>query len=66
MSQDVHRKTAAEMFGVPEDQVTPEQREAARVANFGTLYGRGPNLQNIPIRTPEGARVRDLFRTKKP
>lgn len=36
---DVHRKTAAEMFGVPEDQVTPEQRSAARAANFGVLYG---------------------------
>jgi len=66
MSQDIHRKTAAEMFGVPEDQVTPEQREAARAINFGALYGRGPNLQNIPIRTPEGPRIRDLFKSKKP
>lgn len=64
MGQDVHRKTAAEMFGVPEDQVTPEQLHAARVANFGTLYG-GPNLQNIPIRTPEGPRIRDPFTRKK-
>jgi len=62
---DVHRKTAAEMFGVPEDQVTPEQREAARVVNFGSLYGRGPNLQNIPIRTEEGPRISDLFRKEK-
>lgn len=65
MGQDVHRQTAAEMFGVPEDQVTPEQLHAARIANFGTLYGRGPNLQNLPIRTPEGPRIRDLFKQKK-
>ncbi len=36
---EVHRKTATELFGVPEDQVTPERLHAARVVNFGTLYG---------------------------
>jgi len=36
---DIHRKTAAEMFGVPEDEVTPEQRRAAKNRNFPLLYG---------------------------
>ena len=36
---DIHTKTAAEAFGVPFDQVTKDQRRAAKVINFGVLYG---------------------------
>jgi DNA polymerase-1 len=36
---DVHRATAAEVFGVPVDQVTSEQRRYAKVINFGLIYG---------------------------
>ncbi len=36
---DVHAATAARIFGVPEDQVTPEMRRRAKVINFGLLYG---------------------------
>lgn len=36
---DVHTKTASEAFGVPMDKVTKEQRRAAKVINFGILYG---------------------------
>lgn len=36
---DVHTKTAAEAFHVPFDEVTKEQRRAAKVVNFGILYG---------------------------
>jgi DNA polymerase-1 len=36
---DVHRATAAEVFGVPVDQVLPEQRRYAKVINFGLIYG---------------------------
>ena len=36
---DIHTKTAAEAFGVPFDQVTKKQRRAAKVINFGILYG---------------------------
>ena len=36
---DIHTKTAAEAFGVPMTQVTKEQRRAAKVINFGILYG---------------------------
>ncbi|AEG92372.1 DNA polymerase I [Ramlibacter tataouinensis] len=36
---DVHRATAAEVFGVPPDQVTSEQRRYAKVINFGLIYG---------------------------
>lgn len=36
---DIHTKTAAEAFGVPMDKVTKDQRRAAKVINFGVLYG---------------------------
>ena len=37
--QDVHRATAAEVFGLPPDQVSSEQRRYAKVINFGLIYG---------------------------
>ncbi|HHO59017.1 MAG TPA: DNA polymerase I, partial [Thiotrichales bacterium] len=36
---DVHRATAAEVFGVPLDEVEAEQRRAAKAINFGLIYG---------------------------
>jgi DNA polymerase-1 len=36
---DVHRATAAEVFGMPLEQVTSEQRRYAKVINFGLIYG---------------------------
>ncbi|QXL84481.1 DNA polymerase I [Comamonas sp. NLF-1-9] len=36
---DVHRATAAEVFGVAADQVSSEQRRYAKVINFGLIYG---------------------------
>jgi DNA polymerase-1 len=38
-NMDVHRATAAEIFGVSTDQVTSEQRRYAKVINFGLIYG---------------------------
>jgi DNA polymerase I len=37
--QDVHRSTAAEVFGVPLDAVDSDQRRAAKAINFGLMYG---------------------------
>jgi DNA polymerase-1 len=36
---DVHRATASEVFGVPADEVSNEQRRYAKVINFGLIYG---------------------------
>lgn len=36
---DIHTKTAAEAFNIPLDKVTKTQRRAAKVINFGVLYG---------------------------
>ncbi|SHK10259.1 DNA polymerase I [Anaerobranca californiensis DSM 14826] len=37
--QDVHQRTASEVFGVPLDQVTEQQRRHAKAVNFGIVYG---------------------------
>ena len=36
---DVHRATAAEVFGVPLDSVTADQRRSSKAINFGLIYG---------------------------
>ena len=36
---DIHTRTAAEVFGVPKDEVTREMRSAAKAVNFGIVYG---------------------------
>lgn len=41
MSDDIHRMTASHMFDVPLDEVTKDQRAAAKVRNFRFLYGTG-------------------------
>ncbi|AKH37073.1 MULTISPECIES: DNA polymerase I [Nitrosomonas] len=38
-NEDIHCATAAEVFGVPVDQVNQEQRRYAKVINFGLIYG---------------------------
>jgi DNA polymerase-1 len=40
---DVHTKTASEVYGIPMDDVTKDQRRAAKVINFGVLYGMSPH-----------------------
>ncbi len=37
--KDIHTSTAAQVFGMPEDMVTPEMRRAAKAVNFGIVYG---------------------------
>ena len=37
--QDIHRRTASEVFGIPLDEVTPEERSHAKAVNFGIIYG---------------------------
>ena len=53
--QDIHRRTAAEIFGVSLEAVSAEQRRAAKAINFGIVYGmsafRLSNELRIPRRT---------------
>ena len=37
--EDIHRSTASEVFGVPLERVTAEERRMAKVINFGLIYG---------------------------
>ncbi|GAC1395370.1 MAG: hypothetical protein NVSMB68_12400 [Thermoanaerobaculia bacterium] len=49
---DIHRATASKMFNIQEDELTHDQRRAAKTINFGVLYGmsafRLSNELNIP------------------
>ena len=54
---DIHRATAAEVFGVPLEAVTSDQRRTAKVINFGLIYGMSAFglAQNLGIE-PSAAR----------
>lgn len=39
--EDIHRSTAAKIYGLPIDQVTPRLRSSAKAINFGIMYGKG-------------------------
>lgn len=38
-NEDIHARTAAEVLGIPINDVTPEQRRSAKAVNFGIVYG---------------------------
>ena len=48
---DIHTKTASEIFGVPVDQVTPQQRRDAKAVNFGIIYGMSNYGLSVSIKT---------------
>jgi DNA polymerase-1 len=39
--EDIHRRTAAEVYGIALEEVTSDQRSASKAVNFGLLYGQG-------------------------
>lgn len=65
---DIHRKTASEVFGVTEDEVTKDQRTAAKAGVFGLMYGRGTKAIAAQYGMSEKAaeEVRTLFFQKYP
>ncbi len=38
---DIHRSTAAKIYGIPQSEVTPRLRSSAKAINFGIMYGKG-------------------------
>lgn len=55
---DVHRRTASELFSVPPEQVTPEQRGIGKTVNFATIYGQGATalgqILSVPRKEAQG------------
>jgi len=49
---DIHARTAAQVAGVSPEQVTADQRRAAKVVNFGVMYGMGAHALSQQIGVP--------------
>lgn len=60
---DIHTVTAARVFGVAEDAVTPEQRRRAKMVNFGIIYGISAFglSQRLGIARGEAAEIIDAY-----
>ena len=56
--KDIHTSTAAQVFDMPEDMVTPEMRRAAKAVNFGIVYGIGAYslAKDIGVSVPQADR----------
>jgi DNA polymerase-1 len=65
---DVHRATAAEVFGVTLEQVSTEQRRTAKVINFGLIYGMSSFglARNLGIETKAAAAYIDKYFQRYP
>jgi DNA polymerase I len=65
---DVHRATAGEVFGVPPDEVSSEQRRYAKVINFGLIYGMSSFglARNLGIDTKAAANYIDRYFQRYP
>lgn len=66
--KDIHRATAAEVFGMPLESVTGEQRRSAKAINFGLIYGMSAfglaRQLNIPRK--EAQKYMDLYFERYP
>lgn len=65
---DVHRATAARVYGVPLEAVTSEQRRNAKAVNFGIIYGQSAFglSQNLGIPRTEAAQIIEQYFTQYP
>ena len=52
--QDIHRITASQVFGVPQELVTPLMRSQAKAVNFGIVYGIGAHSLSEDIHVSYG------------
>jgi DNA polymerase I len=67
--QDLHKLTASRLAGVPLDQVTKTQRQSAKSANFGLIYGvsapgfrkNAKNEYGLDMTEQEAERIRNTF-----
>ncbi|MCC6458940.1 MAG: DNA polymerase I [Saprospiraceae bacterium] len=63
LEQDIHQATAARVFGVPLEEVTPDQRRTAKTVNFSIIYGAGAtNLSSqLGIKRQEAKEIIDNY-----
>lgn len=66
--KDIHRATASEVFGIPLEEVTSEQRRSAKAINFGLIYGMSAFglSQQIGVERKEAQRYMDLYFERYP
>ena len=66
--KDIHRATAAEIMGVPESEVTTEQRRHAKAVNFGLIYGMSAFglARQIDVGRKEAQTYIDTYFTRYP
>jgi DNA polymerase-1 len=66
--KDIHTATAAKVYGVPEEEVTREQRYKAKSVNFGIIYGQGAFglAENLGISRTEAKAIIDNYRKEFP
>ncbi len=68
MDRDIHRATAAEVFGLTEEAVTDDQRRAAKAINFGLIYGMSAFglARQLSIARADAQRYVDLYFDRYP
>jgi DNA polymerase-1 len=63
-NKDIHTATAAKVYGVPENEVTKEQRYKAKSVNFGIIYGQGAFglADNLGVTRAEAKQIIDNYK----
>ncbi|HUT32548.1 MAG TPA: DNA polymerase I [Planctomycetota bacterium] len=66
--EDIHRRTASEVFETPIEQVTPDMRSRAKAINFGIIYGMGPQrlAHDTGISLPEAQQFIERYFRRYP
>ena len=61
--EDIHARTASDIYGIPLDDVLPEMRRVAKIVNFGIMYGAGSfrMSQELGIPRAEAQTIIDLY-----
>ncbi|SHM56010.1 DNA polymerase I [Caldanaerovirga acetigignens] len=66
--EDIHARTASEVFGIPKDRVTSQLRDRAKAVNFGIIYGISDYglAQNLGITTGEAREYIESYFNRYP
>ena len=64
--EDIHSRTAAEIFDIDIKDVTKDQRTVAKPINFGIIYGIGPNklAETLEVPVEEAKHYIDMYLTR--